>query len=82
MFANCYLSPGGKFYYGLSHLDVANKILEKAYGFNKDIVTTEYVSKMVSLYWAYHFLIIFDFCYVQNDKSPPTPLYQEESSLS
>ncbi len=30
MFANCYLSPGGKFYYGLSHLDVANKILEKS----------------------------------------------------
>ena len=41
MYVNCYLSPEGKFYYGLLHVNVANQILEEVYGITIDTVKTE-----------------------------------------
>ena len=36
MKANCWLSPEGKFYYGLCHQDIAEKIVKEVYGLTKD----------------------------------------------
>jgi hypothetical protein len=41
MKANCWLSPQGKFYYGLSHLDIAEGILARVYKLTMDTAITE-----------------------------------------
>lgn len=38
---DCYLSPSGKVYYGMSHLDIAEGIIAKVYKLTIDTVTTE-----------------------------------------
>ena len=35
---DCYLSPEGKFWYGLSHFYIAERIVDKVYGINDETV--------------------------------------------
>ena len=41
MKADCWLSPEGKFYYGLSHQDIAEGVVEEVYGLTNDTIQNE-----------------------------------------
>ena len=34
---DCYLSPQGEVYYGMSHFDIAERIVKKVYGIDRAI---------------------------------------------
>ena len=35
---DCYLSPEGEFWYGVSHFHIAERIIDKVYGINREAV--------------------------------------------
>jgi hypothetical protein len=41
MKADCWLSPEGKFYFGLCHQDVAENIVKEVYGLTEDTIQNE-----------------------------------------